>query len=294
MDGTLSGTKTFDKLALNGVNSIIGRGIILHNLTDDCTGVNGNAGARLAQGVIGIMNTTNNTASNGLPRTTTGTDVAICNLRAIQTTEIISGYAIVAQQATGGINVIVQIAGINANSVHAAHIHANGDLRDGNSLGAHWNPLNDTHGMYGYPHHHAGDLGNIVYYQNAANTTAAGNFSQDNASFNVVGGTYNLLGHGMVIHATRDDCTNPIGNSGARYATCVWGISNGNFSYFTPALPTSVPTTYDAQTLAACDAVFPGVTTTATATTGTTGVMTTGSASMIVLSAITIFAALLF
>jgi Cu-Zn family superoxide dismutase len=297
-NGVLVGNGTFDKLALTGPASIIGRGVVLHNLTDDCTGSNGNAGARIAMGVIGLMNTTNNTASNGLPRTTTGMDIAICNLLPLVDTEVIQGYAIASQGATGGIQVIVQISNITANKVHSVHIHVNGDIRDtvsGLSLGGHWDPTVQRHGMYGYPAHSVGDLGNIVYFQ-TPNTVAAANFTQTNASFNIVGGMYNVLGHGMVVHANRDNCSTPIGFSGARYAICVWGLSSGNFTFFTPAPPTSVPSAYDAQTITDCNNSF-GITTTTT-TTGTTTdasttttTVTTGSASTIAVSALTILLA---
>ncbi|HHL72470.1 MAG TPA: superoxide dismutase family protein, partial [Bacteroidetes bacterium] len=43
------------KLSLNGPNSIIGRGVIVHEKADDMTSQpTGAAGARLACGVIGI------------------------------------------------------------------------------------------------------------------------------------------------------------------------------------------------------------------------------------------------
>lgn len=47
-----------DRISLNGVNSIIGRAVIVHELQDDCSDPVGNAGVRLAQGVIGIANPT--------------------------------------------------------------------------------------------------------------------------------------------------------------------------------------------------------------------------------------------
>ena len=45
---------TFDDLPLSGAHAIIGRSIIIHRDEDDGTGDTGNAGPRIAQGVIGI------------------------------------------------------------------------------------------------------------------------------------------------------------------------------------------------------------------------------------------------
>lgn len=53
-EGSFSGNiGPFPILALRGKNSIIGRGLILHELPDQCIGETGNAGGRIAQGVIG-------------------------------------------------------------------------------------------------------------------------------------------------------------------------------------------------------------------------------------------------
>ena len=48
--------KVFSNISLNAAekNSIIGRGVIVHLKKDDGTGSTGNAGARIAMGVIGI------------------------------------------------------------------------------------------------------------------------------------------------------------------------------------------------------------------------------------------------
>ncbi|KAL1930194.1 hypothetical protein VTP01DRAFT_1348 [Rhizomucor pusillus] len=62
-DGTANFTLTLDKVYLEGPYSVLGRGIVLHNGTDDLgkggnpTSLeNGNAGSRLACGVLGAVN----------------------------------------------------------------------------------------------------------------------------------------------------------------------------------------------------------------------------------------------
>jgi len=312
--GVIAMTKSFDLLTLTGVNSIIGRGLILHNGTDDCASQpTGNSGSRLAQAVIGIMNITGNTASNGMNRTSSGMDTTVCNLVPIAgSAENITGYGFISQGPTGGVYIVVQLNGVSGTNVHAVHIHQYGDLRTAASVGGHWNPVTQRHGMYGYPAHHAGDLGNVYLFQAASQP--AGNFTQwTNNSFNVVGGQYNVVGLAMVVHQNRDDCSDPIGNSGARFATCVWGITNNTLSIFNPAMPTGVTTNYDAITIANCTSSF-NLSTTTTTTTTTTGstttttgsttttttgtIMTTasitGSASLVIFSVFTVLAAMLF
>jgi Cu/Zn superoxide dismutase len=51
--------RTYGLLNFTAVNAnIIGRGIVLHNATDDGTGTTGNSGNKMAVGVIGISNQT--------------------------------------------------------------------------------------------------------------------------------------------------------------------------------------------------------------------------------------------
>jgi len=56
-NGTAYYYNVLSSLGLYGsVNNIIGRAVVLHNNTDDCTGANGNSGARIAYCVIGSAN----------------------------------------------------------------------------------------------------------------------------------------------------------------------------------------------------------------------------------------------
>ena len=55
-NGTASYDKTFTDITLTGKNAVLGRGIIVHLKEDDGGQPTGNAGDRIAQGVIGIAN----------------------------------------------------------------------------------------------------------------------------------------------------------------------------------------------------------------------------------------------
>ena len=54
--GKATFSKTFENISLTGNNAVLGRGIIVHLKEDDGGQPTGNAGARVAQGVIGIAN----------------------------------------------------------------------------------------------------------------------------------------------------------------------------------------------------------------------------------------------
>ena len=58
LEGDASGAARYERvdsqLAFSGTNSIVGRGLIIHALEDDGGQPTGNAGARVAMGVIGI------------------------------------------------------------------------------------------------------------------------------------------------------------------------------------------------------------------------------------------------
>ena len=100
---------------------------------------------------------------------------------------------------------------------HGIHIHEKGDLSapDLSSAGGHYDP--DMHKMHGAPNTsamvHAGDLGNIT-------ADSAGNAKLDLTVTGIsVGGTNDIVGKSVIIHAKADDLhTQPSGNSGARIA----------------------------------------------------------------------------
>ena len=123
--------------------------------------------------------------------------------------------------------VTVQLSGLKLNGLHGFHVHQAGDLSDGcESMCAHFNPFNKTHGCPGMTERHVGDLGNLVsdIYGNA-NYTFYDNVIKLN-------GIANIIGRGLIIHADQDDCGNgnnkeslKTGNAGKRIACAVIGYA---------------------------------------------------------------------
>ena len=123
--------------------------------------------------------------------------------------------------------VTVQLSGLKINGLHGFHVHQAGDLSDGcESMCAHFNPYNKTHGCPGMSERHVGDLGNLV----------SDIFGNANYTFydNVIKlhGVANIIGRGLIIHADQDDCGNGgnkesliTGNAGKRIACAVIGYA---------------------------------------------------------------------
>ncbi len=99
---------------------------------------------------------------------------------------------------------------------HAIHIHEKADCSaaDGTSTGGHWNPGKNDHGKWGIGHFHMGDIGNLVAQTNG---TATLTFKTDKWCIGCKDESKNILGKGLIIHASQDDFkTQPTGNAGGR------------------------------------------------------------------------------
>ena len=108
---------------------------------------------------------------------------------------------------------------------HGFHIHASGDLTTGcQSLCAHYNPFNKTHGGPKDKERHVGDLGNIIADNNGV------------AKINIIdplvklSGKYSVMGRSMIIHEDEDDLGTgdnedslKTGNAGKRIACGIIG-----------------------------------------------------------------------
>lgn len=235
LDGTLSQTKTLDRITLKGADSLIGLAVIFHNFTDDCN-YTLSAGQRLAQGVIGIAKTNVATEQNtALPPTIYGGGAtfttAVCIVAPSgPTSQNVTGWVRFDQAtATGVTTVTAMIHGFAKDSIHGLHIHQWGDMStlDSLSAGPHYTGVTynaaQTHSIpTSGLEKHVGDLGNIYHYD--ANGVAYFQGTFDN--FGLYGATNNIIGRAIIVHALPDDCSQPYGNAGARSGVCVIGPAN--------------------------------------------------------------------
>jgi Cu-Zn family superoxide dismutase len=111
------------------------------------------------------------------------------------------------------------VRGLPPNSEHGFHIHEKGDCSsgDGMSAGGHFNPMAATHGRFGQPGAHAGDLPSLH-----ADASGVATFSVDDRSAAVGSGPADVVGRGLIVHRDPDDyLTQPTGNAGPRLACAV-------------------------------------------------------------------------
>ncbi|OGR84995.1 MAG: hypothetical protein A2901_06000 [Elusimicrobia bacterium RIFCSPLOWO2_01_FULL_54_10] len=117
----------------------------------------------------------------------------------------------------GHVRVSGKLTGLSANSVHAIHIHDNGDCSGpkAEAAGAHFNPAGKRHGGPNSDEHHSGDMGNI-----RTNKQGIAEFSFITTEFSLTGGaTSQIINRSMVLHKKEDDLVSqPAGNSGSRIA----------------------------------------------------------------------------
>jgi len=222
-------TRLDSVIKLSGKHSIIGRGVVLHSNTDDCTGASGNAGIRLAYGVIGISSPAIDSEGDD------SVESATCILTGTAGNNV-SG-AVKLTKNGDSLSISASIMGISGE--HGFHIHQLGDISDadGSAVGSHYNPHNATHGYPENEIHHVGDLGNITDQGTNEIYTFEGNFD-----INLTGST-GVIGRAMIIHSGADDGSDPSGNAGSRIARCVIGVSNDPIP-----LPTEEPVTDEVPT----------------------------------------------
>jgi len=125
----------------------------------------------------------------------------------------------------------IQLKGLSKNALHGFHVHEAGDLTDKcESMCAHFNPYNKSHGGPGSKDRHVGDLGNLK-------TDKYGNVNIIMRDTMIkLKGKANIIGRGLIIHADEDDLgegTNNAskinGNAGKRIACAIIGISKDHF-----------------------------------------------------------------
>jgi Cu-Zn family superoxide dismutase len=127
------------------------------------------------------------------------------------------------------VRIDVSLTGLKSSGLHGFHVHEYGDMSDScESMCAHFNPYNKTHGCPGMKDRHVGDLGNL---KTNAKGEAKYTFYDDFISLR--GTKANIIGRGLIIHADEDDCglggqpdSLITGHAGKRIACSVIGYAS--------------------------------------------------------------------
>lgn len=125
----------------------------------------------------------------------------------------------------------INLEGFEPNTIHGFHVHESGDLTSGcDSMCAHFNPFNVSHGGREDTIRHVGDLGNLKADNNGKCITEF----TDNM-IKLRGGEANIIGRGLIIHADEDDCgkgnyadSKTTGHSGKRIGCAIIGYASVN------------------------------------------------------------------
>jgi len=113
-----------------------------------------------------------------------------------------------------GVEVRIELAGLEPYSEHGFHIHEKGDCSapDGTSAGGHFAPDGHPHALPPDAKRHAGDMGNVVA-DDAGRVSSTETFDTFSLS-----GPHSVIGRAVILHADRDQGVQPTGAAGARLA----------------------------------------------------------------------------
>jgi len=119
------------------------------------------------------------------------------------------------EQSGSKVKVSIFVQGLKSGQEHGLHIHEGAECGpDGMKAGGHFNPGGGPHAHPSSGSRHAGDLPALK-----ANKAGRGNVQGEFDMISVGGGSGNIIGRTLVVHADPDDYkTQPTGNSGARIA----------------------------------------------------------------------------
>ena len=94
---------------------------------------------------------------------------------------------------------------------HGVHIHQKADCSDipGKSMGEHFAPAGNPHGLPGQPAHHLGDMGNVN-----VDAQGKGELEIELKDAKLDDGPTSLLGKALVLHEKEDIGAQPSGDSG--------------------------------------------------------------------------------
>ena len=118
-------------------------------------------------------------------------------------------------EVRGITSVTGNVTGLAPNSHAAFHVHEFGDCSkpDFSSAGSHFNPTHQPHGAWDGPHHHVGDMPQLVA---DANGTATVSFNSESLQLR---GPNSIINKAVIVHRDPDDVNaQPVGNAGPRLA----------------------------------------------------------------------------
>lgn len=129
------------------------------------------------------------------------------------------------------VKVKINLEGFVPNTTHGFHVHESGDLTSGcDSMCAHFNPFNVSHGGRDDSIRHVGDLGNLE-----ADSDGKVIIEFTDNMIKLRGWGANIIGRGLIIHADEDDCgkgnfddSKTTGHSGKRIGCAIIGYASIN------------------------------------------------------------------
>uniref|UniRef100_A0A6C0JE76 Superoxide dismutase copper/zinc binding domain-containing protein n=1 Tax=viral metagenome TaxID=1070528 RepID=A0A6C0JE76_9ZZZZ len=129
---------------------------------------------------------------------------------------------------TDSVIIEIEIYGLKKNDFHGFHVHECGDMSEQcESMCAHFNPFNKSHGGPDSKERHVGDLGNLKTDENGI-----AKCKTVDKMIKLRGTKCNIIGRGLIIHADKDDCgegsfpdSKITGHAGKRIACAVIGYA---------------------------------------------------------------------
>lgn len=112
------------------------------------------------------------------------------------------------------VKVTIDVAGAKEGD-HGVHVHEKGDCSavDAETAGGHFNPAGVEHGDHDSKAHHPGDFGNI-----SVGADGKGHKEITVKTIGLKEGAHSVRGLSVIVHADKDDFSQPGGNSGKRIA----------------------------------------------------------------------------
>jgi len=140
----------------------------------------------------------------------------------------IKGTVRFTETAENHVEIEVHLTGLKKNHPHGFHVHECGDMSEQcESMCAHFNPYNTTHGGPDSKIRHVGDLGNILSDQHGR-----ADYTFTDHMIKLRGTKCNIIGRGLIVHADEDDLglgsfpdSLTTGHSGKRIGCAVIGYA---------------------------------------------------------------------